>query len=184
MEKIIGKRLVYLASVDSTSDEAKRLVAKGAREGLVVIAKEQSRGRGKPGRGWDSPADLGIYLSAIVKPYRNPPDLVPLTLLSAQAVVSSIFKTCQITATIKQPNDVLMNGKKVCGILVERVKTGELIIGIGVNVNNPTGSFPKEIADSASSLWIEAGKQIDGGAFTKILLDQLNCQYLAYLSGI
>lgn len=184
MKKIIGKKIVRYGEVDSSSDEAKRLIAKGVGEGTVVISGSQSKGKGKPGSGWFSPPKVGIYLSAIVKPYKNPQDIVPLTLLTAQAVVTTIEKTAQLKAKIKHPNDVMINGKKICGVLVERVASGQLIIGLGINLNNPLDSLPPNIANSATSLLIETGKNYDLEQFVDTLLCELDHQYLAYLANI
>ncbi|MDI6731687.1 MAG: biotin--[acetyl-CoA-carboxylase] ligase, partial [Candidatus Margulisbacteria bacterium] len=134
--RIIGKQIFRYKRIDSTNDEAKRLIVKGVGEGALVIAKEQTKGRGKPGSKWYSPKQVGLYLSAIIKPYKNPPKLIALTKIAAEAVVASILETTGLSASIKLPNDVLVNEKKVCGILVERVRSGEVIIGIGINVNN------------------------------------------------
>ena len=150
----------------------------------MVLADAQTKGKGKPGASWFSPAHTGIYLSAVVKPYINPKDLAPITLLGARAVVSVISKVSGIKAAIKPPNDVLINGKKVCGILVERVASGYLIIGIGVNLNNPAGSFPEKIKDAATSLYIETRQSFAREEFTKLLILALDKEYLAYLGKI
>ncbi len=184
MAAIIGQRILRYDLLDSTSDEAKRLISSDVSEGTVIVTREQTKGRGKPGSSWYSPVDVGLYFSVILKPYKNPQKLVPLTIMMAAAVVDSIAEISILKATIKHPIDVLVNGKKICGILVERVKTGELIIGLGVNINNPVGSFPAEISNTASSLSIELGKKIKVDEFEKILLSKLNSQYLAYLAGI
>ncbi|MFA5839066.1 MAG: biotin--[acetyl-CoA-carboxylase] ligase [Candidatus Margulisiibacteriota bacterium] len=184
MTAIIGQKLLRYPSIDSTCDEAKRLISSGISEGTVIVSSEQTKGRGKPGSSWFSPANVGLYMSVILKPFKNPQELIPLTLLYAEAVVETILEIYQLTATIKHPNDVLLNGKKVCGILVERLKNGELIIGMGININNPAGSFPTEIGQTATSLLIESGRQINIFDFENNLLSKLNSLYLAYLSGI
>jgi len=151
---------------------------------VVIIAGEQTRGRGKPGRHWFSPPKLGLYLSAIIKPRKRPKDLVSLTLLCAEAVEAAINNISKLTTEIKFPNDVLINGKKVCGILVERVAAGYLIIGIGVNVNNLPDIWPDEIKNSATSLKIEAGLDYDPRQLQDVLLVELDQRYLAYLNKI
>jgi BirA family biotin operon repressor/biotin-[acetyl-CoA-carboxylase] ligase len=181
---IIGKKIIHYKEIDSTNDQAKRLIKKGFGEGTVIVADSQSKGRGKPGSSWFSPPKDGIYLSAVVKPYKNPKDLAPITLLGAKAVVNSIEKTSPLKAKIKLPNDVIVNDKKICGVLVERVASGHLIIGIGVNINNPVGSFPEEIKDSASSLKIESKKNIEPQKFVGVLVSELDQEYLAYLGKI
>lgn len=114
-------------------------------------------------------------MSVIVKPYINPKDLAPITQLGARAVVRSIAKICGLTASIKQPNDVLVEGKKVSGVLVEKVGSGEVVIGIGVNIGV---KFTPELAEKAFSL------DCDRELFESELLACLNDEYLAYLSKI
>ncbi len=184
MDKIIGKRIIHYPEIDSTSDEAKRLIEKGVGEGTVVWADSQTKGRGKPGSSWSSPPGAGVYLSVILKPYKNPQDLIPVTLLVARAVLKAIQQKAQLKAEIKLPNDVMIRGKKVCGILVERVPSGHLIIGIGANINNSPDSFPEEIKNSATSLKIESGKDCDLRQFMDVLFYELDQEYLAYLRKI
>lgn len=147
-------------------------------------AEAQTKGKGKPGRSWYSPAGLGIYLSVIVKPYKNPSVLAPITLAAADAVVKTIEKIAGLQAEIKMPNDVMLEGKKLCGILVERVKSGHVIIGIGINVNNLLGSFPAEIAAESTSLAIATGKHFDLAEISCMLMAELENAYLAYLDKI
>ena len=181
---IIGKKVIRYKEIDSTNDEAKRLLGKGEGEGLVVMADSQSKGRGKPGSGWFSPAGSGVYLSAVVKPFKNPAELGPITLLGAKAVKNVIHELTGSDARIKPPNDVLIGEKKVCGILVERVASGHIIIGIGVNVNSMKESFPEDLRDSATSLRIESGREQSVPDFIKILVAELDKEYLAYLAKI
>lgn len=153
-------------------------------EGLVVTTDAQTAGRGKPGSLWVSPPAVGLYLSVIIKPRQNPNDLTALTQLGAVAVVKLIKEQSGLEAIIKQPNDVLLNGKKICGILTERLATGEVIMGIGVNLNNPTGSFPPELTNKATSLLIESGKTWPTVELRARLIELLDHEYLAYLKGI
>ena len=170
--------------LDSTNDEARRLIKKGFSEGTVVVAETQAKGKGKPGRNWFSPQGSGLYLSAIVKPFKNPSDLSPITLYCARAVVETLKKSAGISAEVKLPNDVLVNGKKVCGILVEGAASGHLIIGIGLNVNTMRGSFPEELKGTATSLKIEAGRDLKIPALIEALLGELEREYLAYLNEV
>ncbi|MBU0671721.1 MAG: biotin--[acetyl-CoA-carboxylase] ligase [Candidatus Margulisbacteria bacterium] len=181
---IIGKKIIHYSEIDSTNDEAKRLISKGAGEGTVIIADAQSKGRGKPGFGWFSPPGVGLYLSAIVKPYKNPKELVLITAIGASSVVSLISQLCGLEAKIKLPNDVILNNKKICGVLVERVVTGQLIIGIGFNVNNQPGSFPEDIINTATSLRIATNNEYDLQLVRDKLLNELDREYLAYLTEI
>jgi BirA family biotin operon repressor/biotin-[acetyl-CoA-carboxylase] ligase len=184
MVEIIGKKIIKYQEIDSTNDEARRLIAKGKGEGTVAVAGTQTKGKGKPGSRWFSPAEAGIYLSAIIRPFRNPKDLGLITQLGARAAVRAIKRAAGLEAEIKLPNDVLINSKKVGGILVERTGSGHLIIGIGVNLNNAVDSFPPEIKAAATSLKIETGETYDLSAFTDLLIGELDKEYLAYLAKI
>jgi len=175
-------KTIHYKQIDSTNDEAKRLIQKGEAEGTVVVADEQTKGRGKPGSSWYSPPGVAVYLSAIFKPDKDPLDLSLITIAAAQAVVATINNVAKVKASIKKPNDVLVNGKKICGILTERLASGYLIIGIGINVNNEAGAFPKEI--NATSLKIESSQNYDVSNFIDELLLNLDKEYLAYLSRI
>lgn len=187
---IIGKKIIQYKKIDSTNDEAKRLIKKGAGEGTVLVADFQSKGRGKPGSCWYSPPGVGVYLSVIVKPFRNPTivgnskDLFLITTLGAKAAIAAISKVSGLAGGIKLPNDIVINRKKAGGVLVERVPSGHLIIGIGVNVNNEEGSFPEEIKDTATSLKIESGKSISMEKLINALVSELDREYLAYLKKV
>ena len=180
---IIGKKKVHYSEIDSTNSEARRLIQKGEGEGLVVIADRQTAGRGKPGSNWFSP-EGNFYLSAVVKPRKNPKDLAPITLLGALAGRSAIGKFADLLVVIKWPNDLLIKGKKVGGILVERLPSGHLIIGIGLNLNLTKKMLPDEIRCTATSLRIETGKSISIADFAVVIIKELDREYLAYLSKI
>lgn len=170
---MIGKKIVHFTEIDSTNDEARRLVQKGEGEGLVVTAESQTAGKGKPGAGWISPKG-NLYLSAVIKPHRDQKDLAPLTITAALAARSAIVRAAKLAVVIKWPNDLMVNGKKIGGILTERLSSGQVIIGIGINLSkHPT---------SATSLDRESGQQIDVKHFTDLLLEELDKEYLAYLT--
>jgi BirA family biotin operon repressor/biotin-[acetyl-CoA-carboxylase] ligase len=181
---IIGRKIIHYSEIDSTNDEARRLIEKGFGEGTVIIAGAQTRGKGKPGSSWHSPMGYGVYLSIIIKPYVNPEDLSDLTLLGANAVINTIYKVSGLSALMKFPNDVLLRHKKICGVLVERIISGYLIVGIGVNINNPPGSLPEDLEEKATSLKIESGRDYELQQFIEILIAELDREYLAYLSQI
>ncbi len=181
---IIGKKIIRYDEIDSTNDEVKRLVKKGLGEGAVIVSDSQTKGRGKPGSAWFSPAGVGVYLSAVVKPFKNPDHLSSITLIGARAVVNAIKKTTGFEAEIKPPNDVLLKDKKISGILVERLASGHLIIGLGVNLNTSVESFPEDLRDHATSLMIESGKSYNLQDFINLLIAELDKEYLAYLAKI
>ena len=180
---IIGKKVIHYQTIDSTNEEARRLIGQGAGEGIVLVAEKQTKGKGKPGSAWFSP-EGNLYFSAVVKPRRNPKELSPITLLGALAARSAINKIARLAVVIKWPNDILINGKKAGGVLVERVPSGHLIIGIGINLNSDKESFPGEIKDISTSLKVETGKHYDIESFAKSLIFELDLEYLAYLSKV
>lgn len=171
---ILGKKLIRLAQIDSTNDEARRLIKTGAGEGLVVVAESQTAGRGKPGNVWFSPPG-NLYLSAVVTPRKNPQELTPITLLAALAAKRAIETLCPAAVVIKWPNDLLVGGKKIGGILTERVASGHIIIGLGINLISGQGW---------SSLHSQTGKKIDLESLLKALLAELERAYLAYLAKV
>ncbi|MFA6548851.1 MAG: biotin--[acetyl-CoA-carboxylase] ligase [Candidatus Margulisiibacteriota bacterium] len=181
---IIGKKIFRYPIIDSTNDEARRLIEKGEGEGVVVQAEAQAKGKGKPGRNWYSAPGQGIYLSAVVKPRKNPREIASITLIGARAVVKILKDVAGVEAEIKLPNDVMINGKKIAGILVERLDSGYIIIGIGVNLNQLAGSFPSDITGTATSVKIETGRDFGALQTADRLIAALNNEYLAYLQLI
>ena len=159
----LGKGYIaYYTETDSTNIRARALAMAGAAEGSIVIAETQTAGKGRRGRPWFSPSEKGIYISIIVRPAIPPSETPKLVLLSSVTVAELLRSRTSLKTEIKWPNDVLVNGKKIAGILLEvgtemdAVDYG--IVGLGLNVNIPSGSFPDDIKDSATSLLIESGK--------------------------
>lgn len=157
-----GKEILYFDSIDSTNNELKRQAEKGVKHGLLAVAEEQTAGRGRRGHAWVSPPGTGIWFSFLLKPEISPDKASMLTLVAAMAVSGAIREVTGLDAQIKWPNDIVVNKKKVCGMLTEL--SAELscinyvVIGIGINANMK--EFPDEIKDIASSLYIESGKQV------------------------
>lgn len=176
---IISKKIIKYKKIGSTNDEAKRLIRAGEDEGTVVVAEEQTKGRGKPGSRWFSPKG-NIYLSVIVKPYKNPKKLAPITLMTALAARAMIIKVTNLPCVIKWPNDLLVHGKKVGGILCERLTSGHIIIGIGINVK----TTPNRLKGAATSLRQMTGRKFPLGKCLKVLLAELDREYLAYLAKV
>ncbi len=180
--ELIGKKVIAYPSLSSTNDIAKRQARKGAREGTVVVAEEQTAGRGRLKRAWLSPKG-SVALSIILHP--TPPQLPSLIMVASLAVVHCIEKM-GLKTQIKWPNDVLIKGKKVCGILVESDVRGKAVdyavIGIGLNVNVNTADFP-EIAATATSLSQELGKELSRREVIRCLLVELEDLYLALPEG-
>ena len=162
--KVFGKgNIIYFKETDSTNIKAKDLAAKGAPEGTVVVAEKQTKGRGRRGRSWFSPSGDGIYTSLILRPTMSPGETPRITLMTAVAMAEALLSLTQLKIRIKWPNDILVNGKKIAGILTE-ISTemdgvNYIIVGLGLNVNTPAESFPAEIKGEATSILIETGKQ-------------------------
>ncbi len=175
--KIIGKKIHSYDSTDSTMDIAHRLAQSNAPDGTVVFSEGQSKGRGRMGREWTSPKGKGAYMSLILRPDVSPADAPKITLMSAVAVANAIRKATHLGALIKWPNDILINNRKVCGILTEmsaEINTVKyIVLGIGINVNTAKADLPKE----AASLKSESGHTVDRVEFTRELLRELERQY-------
>jgi len=175
----VGKDVRFFESVGSTNDIAYKLAGEGAIEGTVVLADEQTKGKGRLGRKWLSPSDSGVYLSCILKPEIVPNEVPKITLVAAISVVKAIREFSGIEALIKWPNDIIISDRKTGGILTEL--KGELdradfvILGIGINVNTSKKYLPKE----ATSLKEESRSKSDFSRvdFIKALLNKLDAEY-------
>ena len=158
-------------------------MAENLSEGAVVIADHQTRGRGRQGRSWHSEPATGLYLSTLLKPNLPPEKLACLTLMAGVATVSAIHQQTSAPAKLKWPNDILLNGKKLAGILCECIaksgNTPAVIVGIGINLNHT--SFPESIKDTATSLKLETGKNVDRADLILSLLQNLDSEYKEFL---
>lgn len=156
--------VVCLDTVDSTNRLARELAEQGAPEGTVVLADSQTGGRGRLGRSFASPGGLGIYMSLLLRPDCAPADTAELTAWAAVAVRGAVGAVCGVEPGIKWVNDLVLGGRKLCGILTELSVESEsgrvryVIIGAGINVNNATEDFPPELGSVATSLFMETGK--------------------------
>ncbi|MBI4381658.1 MAG: biotin--[acetyl-CoA-carboxylase] ligase [candidate division NC10 bacterium] len=182
----IGLVIHLFQAVDSTNDEAKALAVRGALEGTVVIADAQERGRGRMGRSWTSPPGVGVYFSVILRPAIQPHAAPALSLLGAAAVAEAIEAVAGLAAGVKWPNDLIVRGRKVGGILGEvAAETSHLdyvVLGIGINVNQTEASFEGELRHTATSLRIEAGRLVDRTAMIRSLCESLDRWYNCFLS--
>lgn len=178
--KVIGQKIHYFAEVTSTNDVAKKLATKGAEEGTVILAETQTQGKGRLGRRWLSPKG-GIWLSVILRPKIPAKDSYQLTFMVAVAVAKTIRKMFKVNAEIKWPNDILVNERKVCGILTETSTKGDAVdfavIGVGVNVNVDLTSFPRDLRGSVTSLEAEVKGEVDREGFLCVLLEELENYY-------
>ncbi|GBF32046.1 biotin--protein ligase [Desulfocucumis palustris] len=180
---ILGRNVYYFDSTASTNQAAREIAAGGGAEGTLVVAEEQTGGRGRMGRGWYAPRYLGIFCSLILRPELPPTEAPPVTMLAAVALARAIQEVCHIKAGIKWPNDILIGGKKLCGILTEMSAEMErlnyLVVGMGVNVN--TADFPGELKEIATSLKIETGAFVSRRLLLQRLLYQFEQLYRVWL---
>lgn len=155
-----GQSIYYYPEIDSTNIRAKQLGEEGAPHGTLVVSDMQSAGRGRRGRGWISPSGSSIYMSLLLRPQFQPEKAPMLTLVMAYSVAAALKNCTGLDFQIKWPNDIVLNGKKLVGILTEMSTEidyiNHVVIGVGINVN--TESFSEEIAQTATSLRIETGQ--------------------------
>lgn len=183
--EFMGENIHYLESVDSTQKIAQQLAYNNAPEGTAILAEEQVSGRGRLDRKWHSPKYSGIWMSLILRPNIPVTRAPQLTLLTAVAVVQAIEDETHLNPEIKWPNDILLHGKKVTGILTELQAEADqihsIIIGIGINVNQKVEDFPVELQGIASSLFIEKGEQISRAALIRSIFMHFEKLYLLFL---
>jgi BirA family biotin operon repressor/biotin-[acetyl-CoA-carboxylase] ligase len=152
-------RFIYKETIDSTNDEIRRRAEAGEEEGLVISAGEQTKGKGRSGHSWSSPKHNSIATSILLRPDMEVEAVSQITIVAAMAVSRAIEKLYSLETNIKWPNDVVISGKKICGILTEMMpqnnRSKYVIVGIGINVHDEF--FPKEIAEIATSIDIELG---------------------------
>ena len=184
-----GRTLHYFNETGSTNIDAKRYAEEGEPHGTTVVADMQSAGRGRRGRLWQSPAGSAIYMTILLKPQFVPDKASMLTLVMALSVADAIVEATGLSAGIKWPNDIVVNKKKVCGILTEM--NAELdyiqyvVIGVGINVNNNSPEeFPEEIRQSATSLKIESGIQISRAALLEHVLAHFEKNYNIFIKSL
>ena len=183
----LGGMMVTFTETGSTNAVASRLGEEGAAEGTIVLAESQVQGKGRLGRIWISPAGANLYCSVLLRPPILPSNAPQLTFVSAVAVVRAIKCCSALTPVIKWPNDILINGNKVAGLLNEMTaetdRVATVVLGIGVNLNMAREQFPDDLRHPASSLFLESGIRVDRIAFTRNLLEALDELYDCYLAG-
>ncbi|PLS02149.1 biotin--[acetyl-CoA-carboxylase] ligase [Neobacillus cucumis] len=185
LTNFIGKNIHFEESVESTQKIAHRLSNESVPEGTVVIAEEQRLGKGRMNRSWHSPKYTGIWMSLILRPNIPLTKAPQLTLLTAVAIVQAIEEVTGLEPEIKWPNDILINGKKITGILTELQAEADqihsVIIGTGINVNQKKEDFPQELHEKASSLSIEKGESISRAELIRSIFKHFEKLYLLYL---
>ncbi|MCI8837903.1 MAG: biotin--[acetyl-CoA-carboxylase] ligase [Hungatella sp.] len=182
---LIGARVVYYEETDSTNTRAKVLAEEGAPSGTLVVAEKQNAGKGRRGRGWSSPPGSGVWMSVVLRPDIEPSHASMLTLTAALGVSEGIYRVTGIMPQIKWPNDLVLSGKKICGILTEMTTEMDtiqyVVTGMGINVNTP--EFPKELKDKASSLYLETGRTWRRGPLIGAMAFALGEYYERFLAA-
>ena len=181
--KWIGKNIFYFDTVGSTNVEAKRLAEEGMESGTLIVAGRQDSGRGRRGKVWQSPEGTAIYMTLLLKPEVETNHAARLTLVTALAVSKAITEITGRPAGIKWPNDIVMNGKKVCGILTEMsAQPGYidyLVIGVGINVH--TEEFSEELSETATSVFLETGMHYLRAELIEAVWEAFEGYYETYL---
>ncbi len=185
--QVIGKKIHVFGELDSTNSEAYRMAGEGGEEGEAVVADRQLRGRGRLGRRWLSPPGVNLYVSIILRPPIAVKNAPLLTLMAAVATVKATKRISGLQPRIKWPNDLLINNKKVAGLLNEmKCKAGKVefvVLGIGINVNMTLEMVPEEMRSTATSLREELGYDISRVEFLSALLREVEREYLTFLTG-
>mgnify|MGYP004471978917 FL=1 len=180
--KWVGTEICYFDVTDSTNTQAKSLGEGDAPNGTLVVAGKQESGRGRRGRSFESPAGTGIFMTLLLRPEIEPQNASMLTLVSALAVAKGIEHMVDLPVQIKWPNDIVINGKKVCGILTEMSAQMDyvnyIVIGIGINVSNE--EFPEEIKDVATSIYLESGKHVNRAMLIEKIWEEFEDYYELY----
>ncbi|MGE5311865.1 MAG: biotin--[acetyl-CoA-carboxylase] ligase [Nitrospirota bacterium] len=177
----LGRDIHYFQDLDSTNRVAQELARQGEAEGTAVLAERQLSGRGRQGRTWHSPAGVGLYYSLILRPALPPNQVQLLTLAVAVAVVRAISAQTGLSPKIKWPNDILIRGKKVAGILIEAEAAAEQIayavVGVGINVNHTAADLGRPLEALATSLRLEVGRLVERSALAAELFAELENWY-------
>jgi BirA family biotin operon repressor/biotin-[acetyl-CoA-carboxylase] ligase len=182
-----GKRIFFCSVVNSTNDWAKKLANQGVEEGTVIVAGRQTAGRGRYGREWISPKG-GIWFSIILRPQKSVNQCTKLMFVASLAVAKVLHEKYGLRTETKWPNDVLIDGRKICGILVETRSSGRklifVIVGIGMNVNVASDTlFPQSIRSTTSSLQDELGRKIRLSTLLRAVLEELERLYDLFIAG-
>ena len=182
---ILGRRIISLDVVDSTNDVTKDFAMQNEEEGLVVIAEEQKKGKGRKGRSWASPKGTGIWMSVLLRPPLHPEHGPKFTLLTAVAVAEAIREETHLDVQIKWPNDLILNGRKVCGILSEMNTEIDyinyMVIGIGINVNVEEKDLPIDLRSKGISLSQVKGEKVFRQGLVKKILEKLERYYIQFI---
>ncbi|MDD3404333.1 MAG: biotin--[acetyl-CoA-carboxylase] ligase [Hespellia sp.] len=178
-----GRHVVYFEETDSTNNQIKKLAEAGAAHGTLAVADMQKSGKGRRGRAWESPKNRNIYMSILLRPEMNPSRAPQLTLVMAMSVAQSLRQLEQVDAKIKWPNDIVLNKKKICGILTEMNTEidyiNHVVIGIGINVNDEY--IPEDLKEKATSLKLEEKRHIQRGTLIAHIMKTFEANYDAFM---
>jgi BirA family transcriptional regulator, biotin operon repressor / biotin---[acetyl-CoA-carboxylase] ligase len=181
---LIGRNIIHFDSIESTNSKAKQLADKGEAHGTVVISEEQTKGRGRLGRSWTSPKYKGVFMSIILRPGLSPVDAAKLTQTAAAAVVKAT-NALGISTCVKWPNDIVLNHKKVCGILTEMnaelTRINYVVVGLGINVNTEEFEFGEDIKDIATSLKIQTKTSVNRKELVAGILNNFEHLYTRFI---
>lgn len=182
---LIGCKIIHHHTLDSTNEQLKKIASEEV-EGTVVVSEEQTGGKGRLGRTWTSSKGKGIYMSILLKPEIHPQDASKITQIIAASVVLAL-KGLNIDAKIKWPNDIIVNSKKVAGVLTEMsgelMRVDHIIVGTGININNDQGDFPEKIREKASSLMLEMGESFNRARVMAEVLNNFELLYMNFLES-
>jgi BirA family transcriptional regulator, biotin operon repressor / biotin---[acetyl-CoA-carboxylase] ligase len=177
----LGHKIHYFSALDSTNSCARQLAEQGAEEGEIVIAESQNHGRGRLGRPWASPPYLNLYFSVVLRPKLPPMDAPQITLMAAVALADAVASFIPVVPVIKWPNDILVRGRKLAGVLTESsgdsTRIEFVILGIGVNLNYPCSLMPEAIRQRATSIVELTQKNVSREAFVRRLIQDLDRCY-------
>ena len=182
--KVLGKKIYAFRSLGSTNQLGFALAENGAPEGTLIVAEKQTKGKGRLGRSWHSPPNLGIWMSLILRPSIPPAKASGLSLCAGLALALAINEMTGLDAQIKWPNDCLIDGKKVAGILLELSaeidRVNFVIVGVGINVNQALEDFPKNLVKNATSLRIEKKETVNRLALLRLFLEKFEKIYFDF----
>lgn len=178
---VIGREVEVFQETTSTNDVVQKLAIDGVREGVVVFAESQTRGRGRLGRSWHSPAGKGLWFSVLLRPRVSSLEVTHITITVAVSIRRAIEAVTRLPAEIKWPNDILVEGRKVAGILTEVQAEQDairyVIVGVGTDVNQAANDFPKELRGVATSLRQESGREVHRADLAAAMLQALDEDY-------
>jgi BirA family transcriptional regulator, biotin operon repressor / biotin---[acetyl-CoA-carboxylase] ligase len=182
VKPLLGGRFGQVYRYAELCPSTQRLLAEDDTEGAIAVAEEQSQGRGRLGRSWHAPARTGVLVSVLLRPEVDPARLPELSLVAGGAVAEAIADVTGIEPAIKFPNDVLVGGRKVAGVLAESSE-GRVVLGIGVNANQTEAQLPRDTDTEPTSLRVETGATVDRAQLLAAILTRLEHAYDAWVTG-